>query len=352
MASKLSAEELRHAAKYYFSPAAKAVVRDSGFTLDTAPDSVVQAAKSMLSDAVSGTKRKPVSAMHPDVLAEEVLAFPAAKIISSAIGRQELFRKFSGLIADYVSECIGKEGEAGIPDVAAELGISAEPQGNGFFLVALKDYLRSDFREKSQKLVNQAVSSGSVTLSGEGLRHLIGSVAGRELRESLEQISSRPSHAKNIPLRFMEAAKEIDAMLSATALTKFSRSDFGKAAPEAFPPCMSKLQSDLASGLNVGHTGRFAFAVFLNAIGMDVDSIVAMYRSTPNFSEKVTRYQVMGLVKRGGEGYACPSCDKMRTYALCVADCPNTVNPVQFYRREVFKNAPAPAKNRPEKRGF
>lgn len=330
---QFSISELRYAKNYPFSSAAKRIVRESGFSLGDLPEQIVERSKSMVAAAFSEQEYNPRIENSAELLVNEVLAVPTAKIIVSIINRLELYRKFSQLIVDSVySSAIGEKDET-LLKLAFELGMKfyLPETGLNFAGLSLADYLRADFNNASMKLVNQKVVSGRVLLSRNEFARLVSLVAGQEIRKSL------PVPLKNIPEKFAGAAKQLEAEFTATVRKNFSRADFGKVEPESFPPCMSKIYSELLAGIKAGHSARFAFATFLHSIGVDQEKIVDMYRATPNFNEKVTRYQVERIVGKSGKGYSSPSCDKMRSYNLCVANCP-VVHPVQFYRREVFRN--------------
>ena len=138
-----------------------------------------------------------------------------------------------------------------------------------------------------------------------------------------------------MPSIFNEAAEELKEEFVASAKRQYSRSDFGAAKPESFPPCMAKIYVDLMAGVKAPHSSRFVFATFLNSIGMSKENIIEMYRQTPNFNERLTQYQVNRIAGKGDKGYSSPGCDKMRSYNLCVANC-KVNHPVQYYSNEVF----------------
>jgi DNA primase large subunit len=108
---------------------------------------------------------------------------------------------------------------------------------------------------------------------------------------------------------------------------KFEKTDIS-----CFPPCMLKILEDLKSGVNVPHTARFAITSFLLNVGFDVEEIIAMFSSAPDFNEEMTRYQVEHIAGSKGTEYDCPACDTMRTYHNCVKDC-KTYHPISFYEK-------------------
>lgn len=349
-----SAAELRFAQKYPFCRLARKVVAGSGLRLDSIPSPVLRRACAMVSAAFSGHGYMPRIESSQELLMDEVLAFPVAKILVSLINRLELYRRFSAMVSGAISRNLESEKDNTLSDMASEIGMRFDLSSSQdiFAEVNLADYLKPDLDDKSVKLVNQRIASGKVFLSRKEFIVLLSMAAGQGISSSL------PVDTKAATPALRKAAEELDMEFSASVRKTYSKTDFGAVSPESFPPCMTKIYSELMSGMNVGHSARFAMATFLNSIGMAPEKIVDAYRHTPNFNEKVTRYQVMRLVsggrradkpgatKEGGvlqyeareqvAGYSSPGCDKMRSYNLCVANCPVT-HPVQFYSREVMR---------------
>jgi len=114
---------------------------------------------------------------------------------------------------------------------------------------------------------------------------------------------------------------------------------------------MEKLYADLLEGKNLSHFARFDLTTFLNAVNMPESEILKAFSNTPNYDEKITAYQVRKLIKGGaqGRGYSPGSCSKIKTHALCVADC-DVKHPTQFYRRELRKAKPKKESQKTEKK--
>ena len=110
----------------------------------------------------------------------------------------------------------------------------------------------------------------------------------------------------------------------------------GVVVEEAFPPCMRDIIERARRGEHLSHHERFAIATFLLNIGAEIDYVVDVFRSMPDFKEKITRYQVEHLAGLRGSGkkYRTYSCEKMKTLGLCRAEC-GTRSPVQAYYRNL-----------------
>ena len=324
-------KELEFAQKYPFSPAAKSIVKNSGFSLEEVPRSVLARARSMVASAYARHDYSPKIREAKELLVDEVLAFPVSKILVSAIDSFELNRKFASMVSSSVFRNLEGEKDDALFGLASDLGVKFSLPDSGFFAeLGVADYLRPELNEPFLKLVNARLENGKVLMRRNDFTRFLAAVARQQILDSL------PVPLENVPESFREAADAVKNEFMQSERKKFSRTDFGRVAPEFFPPCMAKIYSDLMAGANVNHSARFAFAAFLGSIGMGTEKIIEMYGLTPNFSEKVTRYQVERIAGKKGGGYSAPSCDKMRSYNLCVADCPVS-HPVQFYSHEYFK---------------
>ena len=337
---QLTNSDLVLAQRYPFSAYAKAVVKKSDSVLDNIDGAVLQRAQFMLQRAFGGKPYEQYSDTDDHTMTNEILAFPVAKILVRLINRLELTRKFAVMWGALILSKLDELKEVRqIFRIAEELGIEYEDTGNGI-AVPISHYLRPDLEKPADKLANQKVNGGFVYLDINHFKILIAMIAAQELKTSIESIGLQ---MKDAPQNLKRAAEDLDKEFMQTTRAQFSKSDFGAVAPEAFPPCMAKIYSELLSGVNVTHSGRFAIAAFLASIGMPAEKIIDAFRRTPNFSESVTRYQVERIAGVKGAAYSSPSCDKMRSYNLCVANCPVS-HPVQFYELEISRGkSPAAA---------
>ena len=107
----------------------------------------------------------------------------------------------------------------------------------------------------------------------------------------------------------------------------------------AFPPCIRNIYELLTSGSNLSHQQRFAIATFLINIGMDLDEILELFKHTPDFNEKVARYQIEHLAGlRGSKKKYLPySCETMKSLGMCVSEC-NVKNPLIAYLKNIRKS--------------
>lgn len=341
-----SQRELAFAQRFPFSSVAKRVLQEYSFDLNKAPANVIKRAALMLSAAAKGKAyHQDFLENAPDLLIQEIQAFPIAKILVSAIDRFDLFERFSELVAQstffYLTN--DKNRREALLELAQDLQVDFEVQENEFFFVSvsLPAFLAAGFKEDFMKLVNQPVEDGMVFLPENDFARFLSEVAREKTRQSL------PVDLQNIPPILLSVARQLKEQLSFRQKTAFSFAISENTNPNAFPPCMAKLYAELLEGQNVNHAGRFNIATFLVAVGMPTRQIVDLFKKTPNFDEKVTRYQVERIAGKGKARYAPSSCAKMRSYNLCVANCPVS-HPIQFYQNELKKSSKPVAENVPE----
>lgn len=221
--------------------------------------------------------------------------------------------------------------------ISADLGIKADISelSSNSIKVHVSSYLRASSRIKSEKwrLINQDLVKGYVEITENDFIRLIEEF----LRERLAEKVEIDDDLKDILEPYL---KEIEPVIFIEK-ERIGKVKFDKVEMECFPPCMKKILSDLKAGINLPHTARFAITSFLINIGLDVEEIMALFRSAPDFREDLTRYQVEHIAGATGTEYDCPACDTMRTYHNCYAEC-KTYHPLSKYeecmRRLAFKN--------------
>ena len=119
--------------------------------------------------------------------------------------------------------------------------------------------------------------------------------------------------------------------------------DLGKVEEGAFPPCIKKMLSMVAKGINLAHSARFALVSFLLQINMSPDQVIALFNTSPDFDEERTRYQVEHIAGSSGTKYKPPSCATMTTYGNCPGEdelCRRVRHPLSYYERKVSALTP------------
>jgi DNA primase large subunit len=118
----------------------------------------------------------------------------------------------------------------------------------------------------------------------------------------------------------------------------FSREDFIEVIPDCFPPCISTAITDVQANVNLSHSMRFAMTSFLLNIGMAPDKVTEIFKTSPDFKEQATSYQISHINGASGTTYTCPSCATMVTNGNCPGKilCNKIEHPLVYYRRKVW----------------
>ncbi len=344
----LSPQELSFARRYPFSGTAKRVLKEFDLSLDELPPEVLTRARAMLRGGLEG-KYAPEIMDASSILKDEILAFPVAKILLSLMDRQEFYQRFAKTFADNFFDSLQAESDEALFDLASEFRLRYDLPDQKTFFASLPvfDYLKTTFAEDFMKLVNQRIDKGRIFLTRNEFARLLSRLAYTQL------VASLPLDVKEMPVSLKNEAKTLCAQLDAF---RFKSADFkpsGQVKPEFFPPCMANIYSQLLSGRDVPHFGRFDIATFLLGIGMPAEEVMALFKHAPDYDERVTRYQVERLAgQKGGTTYTAPGCEKIKAHGFCpLAQC-DTKHPVTYYKKEFMRAQraqraaakPAPAK--------
>ena len=298
------------------------------------PESVVERARLMASHALQG-KKYVFDVRSSELLLQEVLAYPVAKIIVSFVNDSRLNARFSSMIAESVYGFISREKnpEKIAVSFATDLGMTIDfPEQKNFFVsMPLQEFLSIPFRDDSLKLVNQFVSNGQVFLDENSFLRFLKEKAYSSV------LSSLPVQTKGIPKRLGNLAKSLKDENRKLEQKIFNQAFTGKVAPEAFPPCVAQMYSQLASGQKLPHMANFTLAAFLASIGMPEPQIIALFRKSSNFNERVASYQISRIVK---QKYSPPSCDKVKSYGYCPDNACRVKHPLAFYKRKLGQKKP------------
>ncbi len=339
----LTVKELRFAQKYPFTSIAKQIVKEKNLSLEQVPEQVIKRAALMISFADKNKLyfQEQISESK-EILEQEVLAFPIAKILLSLQSNLFLIEKFSFMIGKSTFKYIEleKDRTQTMLDLAKDLEVKFSlAQREDFFVsMDLLEYLKGSFKEEFMKLVNQNLEKGRIYLKGNDFARFLSEIVVEKI------FSSMPVDISSIPDSYKEISSQLSQQMHLIQRKEFTETLTGTVDVNAFPPCMTQIYSDLIEGKNVQHLARFDFASFAAAVGMPAEQIIQLYYKTPNFNEKTTRYHVERLVgKKGGKKYSAPSCVKVKIHGLCpnplICIQESIVHPVQFYKKHYKKGA-------------
>lgn len=94
--------------------------------------------------------------------------------------------------------------------------------------------------------------------------------------------------------------------------------ELGEVEAEKFPPCIKEYVKQVSEGINIPHLARFTMVSFLHKIGLQNNSIMEIFRTAPDFNEKITSYQVNHITgESSGTQYSPPKCVTLQSNHLC-----------------------------------
>ncbi len=348
---KLGVEDL---AKYPFLEEAGEYFRQRGFSLSdiSQPDfgKVIERAKSRVLDAIYRREVSPRLG-DPEV---ELLSFPVALMMVKATGLDHLASRYSHIEAVRVEKLLEDEREELVVQIFRHIlkinlvAVTAE-EGGGYlhafnYKIPLMEYLKraAQFHQLEWKLVNRVVSQGYVYLRTHEMIRLIRQEIDAMIRTRLNALPV-PRLPENLETIVKDIAARSPPPPKITSII----------APDKYPPCVTTAQAMLEKGENLPHYARFLLTTYLVAAGRTVDDIVQMYGSSPDFNERITKYQVEHIAGlRGGRvKYRCPSCRTLVTHSFCfkVKECDDILNPLQFGTKRFSKNSGTPEKEKTKK---
>jgi len=196
--------------------------------------------------------------------------------------------------------------------------------------LSVPDYLlrASKMYEQEWKLINRSVKDGYVYLDTDE--------AVRLIRNELSNlIYTRVKNMKvyEVPILIKSKADELRKKYSGRYVY---RNQFKIL---EYPPCIKHAMEIINKGENLPHSARFMLATYMLAIGKTEEEVIEIFKNSPDYNEKITRYQVEHLAGKKGSHikYSVPSCDRLRSEDLCFAvkECENLINPIQFGRRKL-----------------
>ena len=269
-----------------------------------------------LKSALSGKWMKS-TAVHESEKLAEVASYAVSRMILSYMRNRYLTNKFAVAEAKLAHSFFEKEGDGALGTISEELGISVKKENqsdrfvtihgvNGILFVPLPAYLKFSPRSIDYKLVNRSVSNGFVSVNPHERRRLMEEAVRKKAGEIPQLRGGVPDSIKKAAENLKSDLPKIEPQSTVT----FKEGDN--------PPCMEKLLESLKKHENLNHQSRWALAVYLTARGMSVEQIVSLYSNLPDFNEKITKYQVEHIKKRG---YSVPSCATLLSYGICCADC-------------------------------
>lgn len=284
----------------------------------------------------------------------EILAYPAALMLVALGGDERAQRRYALAESKRAYELLKQEQLDMLLQIAqhtfnwnAKIADRQIGEVRYEFALHYSDYLRNavKIRDPDWKLTNKVLEQGYVYCTKDQFARLL------EVEVDVKVLSRIIGHSASVPEAIARRVERIRRIAGARARAYAMEEAPQAVLAAAMPPCMKALLANVTSGKQVPHMGRFALTAFLSNIGVTDEEIIKALRASPDFNERIARYQVEHISgKRGGKKkYTPPNCKTMKTHGLCINPdelCATISNPLAYYRKKARKIAAAARKTR------
>ena len=327
-------------AKYPFLNASKQYVKDNNLSLgEILNDPLYERARLIGVERLDNAfKNKDVgnrSLVSESDCVMELLSYPIARMIAVCIEDIYFKRRYALGEAVHAYRNLVNESTMFLTRVAEEFNLNVKYlEDNRWLGIYFVDYLHyAPTRYKEWKMINRSMKNGFIRISHRDLARIIQEALRVRINSELDsRVCDKTvykvfeSDIKRIQNMVMLHRKNIEAV------------PVGKLDLKKLPPCMKNILRAIQAGENVPHMGRFALVSFLNALKLNVNDILKIFSSAPDYEEEKTRYQVEHITGSiSSTSYSPPGCDKMRTYGICPVEeidelCKKKRHPLSYYK--------------------
>ncbi len=235
-----------------------------------------------------------------------------------------------------------------VPDYARRYGVEMEfSDEDNLFRIPLGIFVGHTSRLSGYRyrLVYQSIHRGIVYTDRESAVKVIREAFVRKAFEAYTTIDKEDTAKFLYPLS--ENIQEIVEKLKNSGIKKDI--DLGEVDFAIFPPCIKEYISQMRDGINLPHMARFTMVSFLHKIGMDNDGIIGLFKTAPDFNERLTTYQVNHVTGEiSSTEYSPPKCSVLQSNHLCYKGDDPICNkdwlkhPLQYYTYKKWKKSPKP----------
>jgi len=268
--------------------------------------------------------------------------YPILQIIVSISGNRILGNALTNTYAKHCQQELSKYNakikypNKILQNIFSNLGISVTVDEriykNGIkypFQMEFPPYLRvsTKIRNESWKLINRFFENGKIYLIRHDVVLLLREFVRQKTQPDYKQINKELSiQMEKIP-EITEILNEISTLM-ASHKRRFESSIFSEGetiGSELYPPCIKTILFRAMHGDNLSHNERLAIAFFYLNTNHTIEETVDIFRTSPDFDEKIARYQTEFAAGSGGKGkkYSMYKCAKLKSLHLCRAMDPD-----------------------------
>jgi len=268
---------------------------------------------------------------NPDP-ARRVRTFVITKIILAALNDRIITAKYANQERDLLEKSLLEEERMYVEEVAEILGLNVLSYSAGEFKIHFADFLKYSPRISGEKysLFEQEIDRGFVFVKKDMLAKIMREAFVEKFKEDVDKISDMlTEEIIHSLIPYMEKILEVKSEF-------ISQQDLGEVDLDALPPCIKNMLKTLQSGGNLTHFARFTLTAFLHTIGMSNDEILNLFSVSPDFNEKIAKYQVKHITGEiSSKEYIPPKCLTLKSQGLCVNRdklCEKINHPLIYYK--------------------
>ncbi|MBU0526964.1 MAG: hypothetical protein ABH983_04355 [Candidatus Micrarchaeota archaeon] len=285
-------DELDFALKFPFTSEAKKLIGTMQLNKQ-----IIEMGAERIRKALHGSSASRRVFNEPEIK-DEIASFAAARMILGSLRNRFMTNIFAVNESKMVRNNLNKADPETLERISSRFGIKTK-EG----MLDIPTYLMYSPKSQHYRLINKKIISGKVRVTEAEELRLIEEAVRKHI-EIIPIVKDAPDLIKKAGEKLLEELPKTEVKINVKA--------------GDHPPCIMKLFESAKKHENLPHTARWFFATYLLAIGMNEDQINGIFSTMPDYSEKITRYQISHAKKRG---YSVPSCATVMTYGLCCAIC-------------------------------
>lgn len=184
------------------------------------------------------------------------------------------------------------------------------------------------------RLVFQTMNNGDIWLRKDVIAKIAREAYVSKLRNMFQSI---PTDIHGKVSELLNGIPQIIAQLYNSKI-KNSTFELGEVDSSLFPPCIKEFIKEMQDGVNLTHMARFTLVSFLHHIGMQNEGMIELFKTAPDYNERMTVYQVNHISgESSGTEYSPPKCSVLSSNHLCYKENDSLCNqewlkhPLQYY---------------------
>ncbi len=304
-------EQLRLAYKYPFTSYGKKEIASHTQLLKN--EYLVSEAKNRLLGVLSGGNYPIIDTESEEKMAEELAIYAICRLIVTHLNNNYVTNRFAIAYSKSFGKMIGgkQEIDSELSMLLREFDMEMAKAG-GAYNVDVFSFVKYSPDPVHYSLFYREVKGGLVIVTFDDLKRMVEYAVARHMI-TLPKIEKKDQFYNSIGQAVLSRLPKKE-----TAKVSFKEGDS--------PPCIEKLLDEMRMHKNLNHYARWSLAVYLMNKDVGLDDMLKIYANAPDFSEKISTYQLKHVIEHS---YKMPTCDKMKLYGLCVAEC-GIKNPIRW----------------------